>query len=109
MTVSWIKVVYRITSETPDFTADDLSGGGAAKVGGRWNAVGSPVVYCAGSRSLAYLETLAHLIPGLTPGAKPPGNRCLIEVGVPMAVWDKRQHARKDPKFPGGGNVLPAG
>ena len=47
--------------------------------------------------------------PRAHPGAKPPGNRCLIEVGVPMDVWDKRQHARKDPKFPGGWNVHPAG
>lgn len=109
MTVSMVKVVYRITSDTPEFTADDLSGGGAAKVGGRWNAVGAPVVYCAGSRALAYLETLAHLIPGLAPGTKPPGNRCLIEVSVPMAVWDQRHYARKDPKFPGGWNVHPAG
>ena len=109
MTVSMLKAVYRITSETPEFTADDLSGGGAAKAGGRWNVVGSPLVYCAASRALAYLETLAHLIPGLTPGTKPPGNRCLIEVTVPKAVWEKRHHARKDSKFPGGWKVHPAG
>ena len=107
MTVSLL--VYRIASETPEFTADDLSGGGAAKSGGRWNASGSPVVYCAASRALAYLETLAHLIPGLAPGTKPPANRCLIEVAVPIAVWSKRHHARKDPKFPGGWSVHPAG
>jgi RES domain-containing protein len=109
VTVSVVKVVYRIASETPEFTAEDLSGGGAAKVGGRWNAVGTPVVYCAGSRALAYVETLAHLIPGLAPGTKPPGNSCLIEVSVPMAIWDQRHHARKDPKFPSGWNVHPAG
>jgi hypothetical protein len=66
------------------------------------------VVYCAGSRALAYLETLAHLIPGLAPGTKPPGNRCLIDVSVPMAVWDQRHYARKDPNFPSGWNVHPA-
>lgn len=109
MTVTMLKVVYRIASETPAFTADDLSGGGAAKTGGRWNAVGSPMVYCAASRALAYLETLAHLIPGLSPGIKPPRNRCLIEVSVPMVVWDKRHHARKDWKFPGGWDVHPSG
>ena len=67
------------------------------------------MVYSAASRALAYLETLAHLIPGLAPGSKPPGNRCLIEVRVPKDVWDKRHHARKDPNFPGGWDVHPAG
>lgn len=109
MNVSLVKVVYRIASETPEFTADDLSGAGAAKVGGRWNAIGSPVVYCAASRALAYLETLTHLLPGLGPGSKPPGNRCLIEIQVPIGVWDQRHQARKDPNFPGGWAVHPAG
>lgn len=109
MTVAILKVVYRIASETPEFTADDLSGGGAAKTGGRWNAVGSPVVYCAASRALAYLETLAHLIPGLAPGVKPPGNRRLIEVRMPTDVWDRRHHARNDSKFPSGWDVHPPG
>ena len=102
-------MLFRIASETPDYTADDLSGRGAAKTGGRWNSVGSPVVYCATSRALAYLETLAHLLPALKPGIPPPKNRCMIEIGVPNSVWAKRHVARKDPNFPGGWNVHPAG
>ena len=37
--------LWRIAQETPDFRADDLSGGGAAKTGGRWNSVGKAVVH----------------------------------------------------------------
>ncbi len=36
-------------------------GSGAATHGGRWNPVGSPVVYAASHYSLALLETLANL------------------------------------------------
>jgi len=36
------------------------SGDGAAAVGGRWNAVGTPVIYAASTLSLAMLETLAQ-------------------------------------------------
>src|SRR5206468_3388517 len=86
-----------------------LSGGGAAKTGGRWNSVGSPVVYCARSRASAYLETLVHLLPALRPDIPPPKNRCMIEIRVPNPVWAKRHVAQKDPKFPGGWNVHPAG
>jgi RES domain-containing protein len=40
---------------------DAFSGEGARLHGGRWNAPGLPVVYCAGNRSLAALEVLVHL------------------------------------------------
>jgi RES domain-containing protein len=36
------------------------SGDGAAAVGGRWNAIGTAVIYAASSLSLAMLETLAQ-------------------------------------------------
>lgn len=102
-------MLYRLASETPDYAAADLSGAGAAKTGGRWNAVGFPIVYCVRSRALAYLETLVHWLPSLAPGIAPPSNRCLIEVRVPDSVWAKRHIAEKDPKFPGGWDVHPAG
>lgn len=37
------------------------SGKGAELYGGRWNVPGTPVVYCASSRSLAILEVLVHM------------------------------------------------
>ncbi len=52
--------LYRIT--TPNH-AYDLSGTGARLYGGRWNSVGNPVIYCAGTISLAMLETMANAEP----------------------------------------------
>jgi RES domain-containing protein len=36
------------------------SGSGAARYGGRWNRVGTPVIYTSQSPSLAALEIMAH-------------------------------------------------
>ncbi len=52
--------LYRITSP---HHAYDLGGTGARLYGGRWNSVGHPVVYCAGTISLAMLETMANAEP----------------------------------------------
>jgi RES domain-containing protein len=43
------------------YAAAAFSGAGARKTGGRWNSPGWPVVYTAGSQSLAILEMLVHL------------------------------------------------
>lgn len=40
-----------------------FTGEGSAIGGGRWNSRGMRVVYCSGSRSLAALEILVHLVP----------------------------------------------
>ena len=39
----------------------DLSGEGARRYGGRWNAPGRPLVYAASSPALAVLEVRVHL------------------------------------------------
>jgi RES domain-containing protein len=51
-------VVYRITNLK--FKDSTLSGIGAEKVGGRWNEVGTPAVYCSENISLALLEYYIH-------------------------------------------------
>ena len=78
--------LWRIATETRQFKAQDLSGAGAAKHPGRWNADNEPVVYTAPSIALAVLETAAYINPsGL------PLNRFLIEISVPEAVWAARK------------------
>lgn len=78
--------LWRIAAETRDYKADDLSGGGAAKYPGRWNAPGEYVVYAAKSLALAVLETAAHIdSSGL------PLNRFVIRVSVPLKVWETRE------------------
>lgn len=80
-----MKILWRIGAVTPDYTADDMSGTGAMRTGGRWNSVGVPVVYAAESIALAVLETLAHLrVDGL------PLNRYLVRIDVPDKVWEAR-------------------
>ncbi|TVP51172.1 MAG: RES domain-containing protein [Gemmatimonadales bacterium] len=41
----------------------ELDGEGARLYGGRWNSVGTPVVYASGTLSLAVLEMLVHVDP----------------------------------------------
>jgi RES domain-containing protein len=74
--------VWRIATDTKDYEADDLSGAGAKATGGRWNAVGVPMLYCAESRALACLETVVHLNAGGLPL-----NRYLVEIEVPDDAW----------------------
>lgn len=45
----------------PYRVADAFSGEGARLFGGRWNSVGTPMVYAAESKSLAALEILVHV------------------------------------------------
>ncbi len=78
--------VWRIATDTPTHTADDLRGLGAKVTGGRWNRAGLPVVYCAESISLAAMETLVHLGAGTLPL-----NRYLVSVEIPEAIWLRRQ------------------
>jgi RES domain-containing protein len=95
-------VLWRIAQETRNYRADDLSGLGAAKTGGRWNSIGKPVVYTSRSVALAYLETLAHI------GRQIPRNRFLVRVVVSDKVWDQALWA-KEKDLPKTWRAEPAG
>lgn len=85
MTVTKVISVWRIATDTPDYTADDMGGEGAKRTGGRWNRKGEAVLYCAQSIALACLETVVHLdFSGL------PMNRYLVRIDIPSAVWKRR-------------------
>ena len=47
--------------------ANDLSGAGAERVGGRWNGRGTPMVYTSSSRALCVTEVAVHMPLGLVP------------------------------------------
>lgn len=81
MTVS----VWRIATDTPSYTSDDVSGEGARRTGGRWNSKGSPLVYASGTIALACLETVVHLNAGGLPL-----NRYLVRIDIPDDVWAAR-------------------
>lgn len=95
-------ILWRIAQETREYTADDLSGLGAAKTGGRWNSIGKAVVYTSRSVALAYLESLAHV------GREAPRNRFLIRITVPDPVWDEALWA-KEKDLPKTWRAEPAG
>lgn len=80
------KSLWRIAQDTPEYSADDLSGKGAEEAGGRWNRRGTAMLYCSSSIALACLETLVHLA-----GRDPlPFNRYLVRVEVPPSAWRAR-------------------
>ena len=92
---------WRIATDTPAYTADDLTGAGAKLSGGRWNRPGMPVLYCATQVSLAVLETFIHLNAGGLPL-----NRYLVEFTIPDDVWVR---ARVLATPPVGWDAIPAG
>lgn len=95
--------IWRIATDTPDYEADDLSGKGAEKSGGRWNRKGTPLVYASASRALACLETVVHLA-----GGEPlPLNRYLVRIRVPRELWSARSIFA--PASHVGWDALPAG
>ncbi|MDO5290445.1 MAG: RES family NAD+ phosphorylase [Pseudomonadota bacterium] len=95
--------LWRIATDTPDYTADDLSGTGAGLTGGRWNARGTPLVYASVSCALACLETVVHLGGGMAL----PLNRYLVRIDIPAAQWAAR--AVFDASQHVGWDALPAG
>jgi len=93
--------VWRIASDAPDYTADDLSGAGAKLSGGRWNRPGNAMLYGATHISLAVLETFIHLNAGGLPL-----NRYLVEFTIPEAVWERATKLRVPPV---GWDAIPTG
>ena len=93
---------WRIATDTPDYTADDMSGAGAKATGGRWNAAGTAMLYTSASRALACLETIVHLN-----AAALPLNRYLVGITIPDEIWDKAE--RLSPAAHVGWDAEPAG
>lgn len=59
----------------------DLTGRGGLVTAGRWNSVGTPIVYCADHPATSLLEYLVHLDAGDLPSEFQ-----LIEIDVPDPV-----------------------
>lgn len=97
------RLLWRIGTDTKNYTADDLSGTGAKLSGGRWNDVGVAVVYASASRALACLETFVHLNAGGLPL-----NRYLVEITVPDDLWASAQ-VESAQTLPVGWDAEPAG
>ena len=95
-------VLWRIAQETRDYRADDVSGLGAARTGGRWNSPGRSVIYSSRSVALAYLESLAHL------GRQIPRDRFLVRIIVPDKVWNQALWL-KERELPKAWRAEPAG
>lgn len=98
-----MRTAWRIATDTPEYTADDLSGAGAKATGGRWNRPGTPMLYAASSIALACLETLVHL------GARGlPLNRYLVRIDIPDDLWE-RAPVLTCATAPVGWDAIPAG
>ena len=96
--------LWRIASDTPDWSADDMDGKGAAVKGARWNHPREHVTYASTSISLAAWETRAHLGNA---GVRLPFNRYLVRIDVPAAVWAARTQVARP--LPVGWDTIPEG
>jgi len=94
---------WRIAVETATYKANDTSGLGAKKTGGRWNRVGTALVYTSATRALACLETIVHFNTRSLPL-----NRFLVRFDIPDDIWKKRISIPED-VIDVGWNALPAG
>ena len=83
--------VYRLCKAKYANTAFD--GDGARRYGGRWNPVGTTVVYCSGSLSLATLEALTAF-----GRAEAPSDYVSIEVEIPKGVTVERIDRERLPR-----------
>lgn len=95
--------LWRIGVDTPDYTADDVTGAGAKITGGRWNRKGNAVLYTSTSIALACLETVVHMKSGGLPL-----NRYLVRIDVPEDAWNARS-VLTPADLPVGWDALPEG
>ncbi len=93
--------LWRIAPEAAEYTADDATGEGARRTGGRWNRPGTPMLYTSTSIALSMLETFAHLNSGSLPL-----NRFLVRVEVPDDMWHRAERSILDAP-PVGWNSIP--
>ncbi|RFP10349.1 RES domain-containing protein [Duganella sp. BJB488] len=93
--------LWRIAVEAPAYSANDLTGAGAKISGGRWNSIGTPLIYSAANIALATIETVLHVRSGGLPF-----NHFLVRIDVPDTVWASRLVL--DP-LPGGWDAVPSG
>ena len=96
---------FRIARATRNWRADDLSGAGAARYGGHWNAPRTPMVYASSNRSLAAMEVLVHMREPHSMAL--PLAQFLIEIAVPASAWEAR--ALFDAEQHPGWDATPAG
>lgn len=95
--------LWRIAVDTPQYTADDITGAGAKATGGRWNRKGRAVLYTSTSVALACLETVVHSKTGSLPM-----NRFLVRIELPLDAWSARvEHSAN--ALPVGWDALPEG
>ena len=71
-------IVFRLSKSK---YANDLSGKGAEKIGGRWNSKGTAMVYTSASRALCITEIAVH-----TPLGNLPSDYKLISIEIPDDV-----------------------
>ncbi len=96
-------ILLRIGASTRLYKADDISGAGAARFPGRWNAAGEFVLYAAPTLAMAVLETAAHIDDrGL------PQNRYVVALEIEDAVWHQRERWPAS-RLPVGWDAIPAG
>ena len=62
-----------------------MNGKGAEITGGRWSAVGTPMLYVAPTIALSCLETIVHLDGSMSI----PLNRFLVKIEVQEDIWKK--------------------
>lgn len=71
-------IIYRLSRFV---FANDLTGQGAERVGGRWNLRGTAMIYCSENRSLCIAEIAVHTPLGILPK-----DYCLISIEIPDSI-----------------------